>query len=51
VVVTRETWDKVSPKIRPRDDVRPEGIYEECAVLELDPTQPARIESERSWSR
>jgi (E)-4-hydroxy-3-methylbut-2-enyl-diphosphate synthase len=47
VMVTRETWDKVTPKIRPRDDVRPEGIYEECAVLELDPTQPARIESEQ----
>src|SRR5689334_6875211 len=26
VVVTRATWEKVSPKIRPRDDVRPEAI-------------------------
>ncbi|MCL4176241.1 MAG: (E)-4-hydroxy-3-methylbut-2-enyl-diphosphate synthase [Verrucomicrobia bacterium] len=46
VVVTRETWEKVSPKIRPRDDVRPEGILEECAVLELDPARPMPIESE-----
>jgi (E)-4-hydroxy-3-methylbut-2-enyl-diphosphate synthase len=47
VVVTREVWDQVAPKIRPRDDVRPEGILDECDVLELDPTQPLRIESER----
>jgi (E)-4-hydroxy-3-methylbut-2-enyl-diphosphate synthase len=47
VVVTREVWDKVSPRIRPRDDVRPEGILEECAVWEVDPTQPIQVESER----
>jgi (E)-4-hydroxy-3-methylbut-2-enyl-diphosphate synthase len=46
VVVTREIWEKVAPKIRPRDDVRPEGILEECAVLELDPTDPIQVESE-----
>src|SRR5207247_1607252 len=26
VVVTRATWDKVAPKIRPKDDVKPEAI-------------------------
>jgi (E)-4-hydroxy-3-methylbut-2-enyl-diphosphate synthase len=26
------------PKIRPRDDVRPEGVYEDLKVDELDPT-------------
>ncbi len=40
VVVPRAVWDKVSPKIRAGDDVRPEGIYEECGVLEWDPTSP-----------
>jgi (E)-4-hydroxy-3-methylbut-2-enyl-diphosphate synthase len=37
VVVTRATWDKVAPKIRPRDDVRPEAVYEDLNVLEVDP--------------
>lgn len=39
VVVTQATFDKVAPKISPRADVRPEAIYEELNVLELDPTQ------------
>lgn len=44
VVVTRATWDKVAPKIRPKDDVKPEGVYEDMNLLELDPTQPIDIE-------
>ena len=39
VVVTRATWDKVAPKIRPKDDVRPEAVYEDINVQEIDPTQ------------
>jgi len=39
VVVTRSTWDKVAPKIRAKDDVKPEAIYEDLNVLEADPTQ------------
>lgn len=39
VVVTRATFQKVSPKIRPGDDVRPEAVYEDLNVAELDPTQ------------
>ena len=39
VVVTRATWDKVAPKIRPKDDVKPEVVYEDLNVAELDPTQ------------
>jgi (E)-4-hydroxy-3-methylbut-2-enyl-diphosphate synthase len=39
VVVTRATWDKVAPKIRPKDDVRPEAVYEDLNVAEIDPTQ------------
>jgi len=38
VVVTQATWDKVAPKIRAKDDVKPEAIYEELNVLEVDPT-------------
>jgi (E)-4-hydroxy-3-methylbut-2-enyl-diphosphate synthase len=44
VIVPRATWDKVAPKIRPKDDVRPEAIYEDLNILELDPTQEMRIE-------
>jgi (E)-4-hydroxy-3-methylbut-2-enyl-diphosphate synthase len=39
VVVTRATWDKVAPKIRPKDDVKPEAVYEDLNVAEIDPTQ------------
>jgi (E)-4-hydroxy-3-methylbut-2-enyl-diphosphate synthase len=39
VVVTRATFDKVAPKIRPKDDVKPEAVYEDLNVLEVDPTQ------------
>ena len=38
VIVTRDTWDKVAPRIGPRTDVRPEGVYEDLNVLEVDPT-------------
>ena len=38
VVVTRATWDKVAHKIRPKDDVKPEAVYEELNVFEVDPT-------------
>jgi (E)-4-hydroxy-3-methylbut-2-enyl-diphosphate synthase len=38
VVVTRATWEKVAPKIRPKDDVKPEAVYEDLNVQEIDPT-------------
>jgi (E)-4-hydroxy-3-methylbut-2-enyl-diphosphate synthase len=38
VVVTQATWDKVAPKIRPKDDVKPEAAYEDLNVAEIDPT-------------
>ncbi|HTH45950.1 MAG TPA: flavodoxin-dependent (E)-4-hydroxy-3-methylbut-2-enyl-diphosphate synthase, partial [Candidatus Limnocylindria bacterium] len=44
VVVTQATFDKVAPKISPKADVKPEGIYEDLNILELDPTQPLTIE-------
>ncbi|PYJ03392.1 MAG: 4-hydroxy-3-methylbut-2-en-1-yl diphosphate synthase, partial [Verrucomicrobia bacterium] len=39
VVVTRATWDKVAPKISPKADVKPEAVYEDLNVAEIDPTQ------------
>jgi (E)-4-hydroxy-3-methylbut-2-enyl-diphosphate synthase len=43
VVVTRATWDKVAHKIRPKDDVKPEAVYEDLNVFEIDPTQDFEI--------
>jgi len=43
VVVTRATWDKVAPKIRPKDDVRPEAVYEDLNVFEIDPAEELTI--------
>jgi (E)-4-hydroxy-3-methylbut-2-enyl-diphosphate synthase len=39
VVVTRATWEKVAPKIRAQDDVKPEAVYEDLNVLEADPSK------------
>ncbi len=43
VVVTRATWDKVAPKISPKADVKPEGVYEDLNVYEVNPTQPFEL--------
>ncbi len=43
VVVTRATFDKVSPRIRPRDDVKPEGVYEDLNVMEVDPRESFEV--------
>ncbi|MBA4150064.1 MAG: (E)-4-hydroxy-3-methylbut-2-enyl-diphosphate synthase [Verrucomicrobia bacterium] len=43
VVVTRATWEKVASKIRPKDDVKPEGVYEDLNVQEIDPTRNFEI--------
>jgi (E)-4-hydroxy-3-methylbut-2-enyl-diphosphate synthase len=46
VVVTRVTWDKVAPKIRPKDDVKPEAVYEDVNVAEINPTKDFDINCE-----
>ena len=46
MVVTRATWEKVAPKIRPKDDVKPEAIYEDLNIFEIDPTQDFEINCE-----
>jgi (E)-4-hydroxy-3-methylbut-2-enyl-diphosphate synthase len=46
VVVPRATWDIVAPKIRPKDDVRPEAVYEDINVCELDPTSDFKVQCE-----
>src|SRR5262249_33344004 len=46
VVVTRATWDKVAPKIRPRADVKPEAVYEDLNIFEIDPTKDFTLNCE-----
>jgi (E)-4-hydroxy-3-methylbut-2-enyl-diphosphate synthase len=46
VIVTQATWDKVAPKIRPKDDVKPEGIYEGLNIFEVDPTTDFSVNCE-----
>src|SRR5450432_3539098 len=43
VVVPRATWEKVAPKIRPKDDVKPEAVYEDLNIFEIDPTRDFEI--------
>jgi len=43
VVVPRATYDKVAPKIRPKDDVKPEAVYEDLNIAEIDPTHDFEI--------
>ena len=46
VVVTRVTWDKVAPKIRPKNNVKPEAVYEDLNVAEIDPAKDFDINCE-----
>ncbi|MCF7763235.1 MAG: (E)-4-hydroxy-3-methylbut-2-enyl-diphosphate synthase [Verrucomicrobia bacterium] len=43
VVVPQSVWDQVAPRIRPRDDIRPEAIYEDLQVQEVDPREEFEI--------
>ena len=43
VVVTRATWDKVAPKLSAKADVKPEAIYEDLNLFEVDPTQDFEV--------
>jgi len=43
VVVTQAAWDKLAPKISPKADVKPEAIYEELSISEVDPRQDFEV--------
>jgi (E)-4-hydroxy-3-methylbut-2-enyl-diphosphate synthase len=40
VVATRAVCTEVLPKLRPKDEVRPEGVLEDLNLCEVDPTKP-----------
>ena len=46
VVVTRATFDKVAPKISPKADVKPEAVYEDLNIFEIDPRADFEINCE-----
>jgi (E)-4-hydroxy-3-methylbut-2-enyl-diphosphate synthase len=46
VVVTRATWDKVAPSISPGADVKPEAVYEDLNVAEIDPRRDFEVNCE-----
>jgi (E)-4-hydroxy-3-methylbut-2-enyl-diphosphate synthase len=46
VVVTRAAWEKIAPKIRPGADVKPEGVYEDLNIQEIDPTRDFNVACE-----
>ncbi|HLH57474.1 MAG TPA: (E)-4-hydroxy-3-methylbut-2-enyl-diphosphate synthase [Verrucomicrobiae bacterium] len=43
VVVTRAAHEKLAPKISPKADVKPEAIYEELNVMEVDPSRDFQV--------
>jgi (E)-4-hydroxy-3-methylbut-2-enyl-diphosphate synthase len=43
VVATRATFREVAPKMRPGDDVKPEAVYEDLNVAEVDPTEEFEV--------
>ena len=49
VVVPRRVFDKVLPKIKPSDDVRPEAVYEDLNMQEVDPRQDFEIACDTQW--
>lgn len=46
VVVTRAAYDKLAPKISIKADVKPEAVYEDLNVLEVDPAKPFEVNCE-----
>lgn len=46
VAVTRAAWDKLAPKIRPDAPIKPEAVYEDLNVVEVDPSVDFKISSE-----
>ena len=49
VIVPRTVWDILAPKISARADVKPEGIFEEMDLIEVDPSSAFELRDERQW--
>ena len=44
VVVTEAAWEKLAPRIKIGADVRPEAVYEDLNVMEVDPREEFALE-------
>lgn len=49
VVVTQSAWETIAPKIRPFDDARPEAVYEDLNLLEVDPRREFAVQCDTQW--
>lgn len=49
VVATQSAWERIAPKIRPSDDVRPEAVYEDLNLLEVDPRREFAVPCNTQW--
>ena len=49
VVVPRATWDQVAPKIPAKADVRPEAVYEDLNIQEVDPREDFPVTCDTQW--
>jgi (E)-4-hydroxy-3-methylbut-2-enyl-diphosphate synthase len=46
VVVDRAASEKLAPKLSAAADIKPEGVYEDLNVLEIDPLSDCRVEDD-----
>jgi (E)-4-hydroxy-3-methylbut-2-enyl-diphosphate synthase len=46
VVVNQAAFDTIAPELSPGGDVKPEGVYEDLNVLEIDPTGDFEVNCE-----
>jgi (E)-4-hydroxy-3-methylbut-2-enyl-diphosphate synthase len=46
VVVPRAAWTQLAPKLSPKADVKPEAVYEDLNVAEIDPTGAFALEND-----
>lgn len=49
VVVTRDHQARLANALKPKDDLKPEGVYEDLSVLEIDPARPFTVASPTQW--
>ncbi len=49
VVVTRDQQARLAAVLKPKDDLKPEGVYEDLSVVEIDPARPFTVASPTQW--
>jgi (E)-4-hydroxy-3-methylbut-2-enyl-diphosphate synthase len=49
VVVPRTVSEALKPRLTSRSDVRPEAVYEDLDLIEIDPTQAFELSDDQQW--